>query len=146
MRKFIFLFTLLTTSLFYSQEKDYNLKKGYVSEGYDVVSYFNNKPAEGKKEFTHVYDGVKFKFINKQNLDAFKKNPKKYTPQYGGWCAYALGENNTKYGIDPETYEIRDGKLYLFYNSWGINTLKKWQKENPEKLRKKADANWHSYK
>jgi len=46
--------------------------------------------------------------------------------------------------IDPETYEIRDGKLYLFYNSWGVNTLDLWNKEGAEQLRIKADENWKS--
>lgn len=142
---FLLLFCLIST-VFYAQEKDYNLKKGYVAEGYDVVSYFENKTEEGKKEFTTTYDGVKFKFINKKHLETFNKSPKKYIPQYGGWCAYALGANNTKYDIDPDTYEIRDGKLYLFYNSWGVNTLKKWIDENPNDLQNKADQNWSSYK
>ncbi|NIJ43982.1 YHS domain-containing protein [Wenyingzhuangia heitensis] len=145
MKQIAFLFTLLITTVFYGQKKDYNLKKGYVAEGYDVVSYFDNNAEEGEKEFTTTHDGAKFKFVSKQHLETFKKNPKKYIPQYGGWCAYALGESNTKYDINPKTFEIRDGKLYLFYNSWGTNTLSKWTEENPEKLRKQADKNWSSY-
>lgn len=146
MKQIAFLFTFLVSSIFFGQEKDYNLKKGYIAEGYDVVSYFDNKVEEGKKEFTTTYDSVKFKFASKQHLETFKKNPKKYIPQYGGWCAYAIGANNTKYDINPKTYEIRDGKLYLFYNSWGTNTFDKWKKENPEKLRKQADKNWAALK
>lgn len=146
MKQIAFLFTFLVSSIFFGQEKDYNLKKGYIAEGYDVVSYFDNKVEEGKKEFTTTYDSVKFKFASKQHLETFKKNPKKYIPQYGGWCAYAIGANNTKYDINPKTYEIRDGKLYLFYNSWGTNTFDKWKKGNPEKLRKQADKNWAALK
>ena len=52
------------------------------------------------------------------------------------WAAGAL------VNIDAETFEIRDGKLYLFYNSWGNNTLDRWLKENPALLKKEADANW----
>ena len=49
-----------------------------------------------------------------------------------------------KVSIDPETYEIRDGKLYLFYNSWGTNTLESWIEESPDNLRKKACNNWEA--
>ncbi|MGY5352086.1 YHS domain-containing (seleno)protein [Wenyingzhuangia sp. IMCC45533] len=146
MKEVILFLSFLVSLVSFSQNKDYNLKKGYVAEGYDVVSYFDNDPIEGKKEFTATHDGVKFRFANAENLKKFKANPSQYVPQYGGWCAYALGANNTKYDINPKTYEIRDDKLYLFYNSWGVNTLKKWTDENPEDLKKKADQNWSSYK
>ncbi|MGY5355239.1 YHS domain-containing (seleno)protein [Wenyingzhuangia sp. IMCC45467] len=146
MKQIVILFTLLFTTIFYGQKKDYNLKKGYIAEGYDVVSYFENKAEEGKKEFTITYDGAKYKFISKEHLETFKKNPKKYIPQYGGWCAYAIGANNTKYDINPKTFEIRDKKLYLFYNSWGTNTLSKWKEEGAEQLKEKADQNWSQYK
>ena len=138
---FTLLFLIISSALF-SQKTEYYLKKGYVAEGYDVVSYFNNKPLEGDKKYQTTYDGVKFKFSSEKNLTLFKKNPTKNIPQYGGYCAYAIGKTGEKVSIDPKTFEIRDGKLYLFYNSWGTNTLKLWLKENPEKLKKQADLNW----
>ncbi len=137
----LFLFTVVSCTGF-SQKNDYNLKKGAVANGYDVVSYFYNKPAKGSKSYTTEYDNVTFRFSNKDHLNMFKNNPTQYIPQYGGYCAYAIGLKGEKVGVDPKTYEIRDGKLYLFYNSWGTNTLKLWLNENPEELRKKADANW----
>lgn len=130
----------------FAQKIDYNVKDGYVAEGYDVVAYFNNKAVKGNTSFVYTFDGVKYKFHTSANLDTFKTNPKKYIPQYGGWCAYAVGVNNGKVSIDPKTFEIRNGKLYLFYNSWGINTLKSWIKENPEKLIKQADVSWEKIK
>jgi len=115
---------------------------GYVAEGYDVVSYFSLIAVEGSTNYEYQYDGVKFKFISSENLMLFKANPVKYIPQYGGWCAYAMGFKEDKVSINPKTFEIRGGKLYLFYNAWGTNTLKSWLKERPEKLKKQADANW----
>ena len=146
-KSFIILIGLLLIGVsIQAQQTDYYLKKGYVAEGYDVTEYFNNKAVEGNKKFTTEYDGVKFKFVSQANLDKFKANPDKYIPQYGGYCAYAVADKGKKVSVDPETFEIRDGKLYLFYNSWGVNTLEKWQEEGPEKLRGQADAAWSKVK
>ena len=141
MKKIIILFLLISGSVF-SQKNNYNTKKGFVANGYDVVSYFNNKAIKGDKKFTTTYNGVKFKFSSNKNLETFKSSPKHYLPQYGGYCAYAIGVSGKKVSINPKTFEIRDGKLYLFYNSWGTNTLDLWLKEDPVKLQKQADKNW----
>ena len=142
--KYLNLLFLFVFNTIFSQQIDYNAKK-FIAEGYDVVSYFNNESKEGKNDFTTEYNGAKFRFSSAENLNIFNENPKKYIPQYGGYCAYALSYGD-KVKIDPETYEIREGKLYLFYNSWGSNTLKKWLEENPDILRKKADENWQQLK
>ena len=96
--------------------KNFNIKKGAAIEGFDPVSYFGNKPAEGKAEFTWAYKGVTYWFATAANRDAFKSSPGKYEPAFGGWCAYAMGESGEKVKIDPETYKIQEGKLYLFFN------------------------------
>ncbi|PQJ76838.1 YHS domain-containing (seleno)protein [Polaribacter glomeratus] len=140
MKNFITLLLFSISTTFFSQ--NYNTKQGFVAEGYDVVSYFNNKAEKGNKEFTTEFDGAKFRFSSKDNLELFKKSPKKYVPQYGGYCAYAIGLKGEKVDINPKTFEIRDGKLYLFYDSWGTNTFELWKKEGAEKLQKKADINW----
>jgi hypothetical protein len=144
MKTFITLFLITFSTSIFSQ--DYNTKKGYVAEGYDVVSYFSNKAEKGNEKYTVTFDAVKFKFSSKENLILFNENPKKYVPQYGGFCAYAIGKTGKKVKIDPKTFEIRDGKLYLFYNSWGTNTLELWQKEGAEMLKEKADKNWKKSK
>ncbi|GGG92783.1 hypothetical protein GCM10011416_07220 [Polaribacter pacificus] len=136
----LFLCIGLSTSLF--AQHDYNTKKGFVAEGYDVVSYFSQKAEKGNKKFSTTYEGAKFQFVNKENLEKFKKAPKKYVPQYGGYCAYAIGKSAEKVSINPKTFEIRDGKLYLFYNSWGTNTQELWIKEGAKALQESADKNW----
>ncbi len=125
-----------------AQQTDYYVDDGYVVEGYDVTEYFNNKAIEGNSKYVGTYDGVKFKFYSQANLDRFRQAPAKYVPQYGGYCAYAMATTNKKADSDPETFEIRGGKLFLFYNSWGINNKKKWLAENPDALKQKADNNW----
>ncbi|WP_456440236.1 YHS domain-containing (seleno)protein [Psychroserpens sp.] len=137
-------FSLLIAQNVVSQTVDYNIQKGFVAEGYDVVSYFENTAIEGKKEFKTTYENATYKFSSEDNLNTFINNPKKYIPQYGGYCAYAIAEKSKKVKIDPETFEIRDGKLYLFYNSWGTNTLELWLENNVKGLQKKADKNWEA--
>lgn len=130
----------------FAQQIDYNTKKGFVVNGYDVVAYFNNEAIEGNKMYIAEFDGTKFKFSSQKNLAIFKASPNKFVPQYGGYCAYAIAVKGEKIGINPKTFEIRDGKLYLFYNAWGTNTLELWLKEGVKGLQIKADKNWEDLK
>ncbi len=122
--------------------KNYNLEKGIGIQGYDPVAYFTSgKAVKGQKDNLYLYNGVTYNFSSKANLELFKANPAKYEPQYGGWCAYAMGNDGSKVEVDPETFKITNGKLYLFYNFYFTNTLKKWN-ANEAVLNKNADANW----
>jgi YHS domain-containing protein len=150
MKKSLTLFLLLSTlTLAVAQsdairKKNYNLKKDIALEGYDPVSYFDNKPTEGKDELKFELKGVAYLFANTANLNKFKTSPEKYEPAYGGWCAYAMGETGEKVKVDPETFKILDGKLYLFYNFWGNNTLTDWNKSE-KLLKSKGDQNWKKF-
>ncbi|HEY5823417.1 MAG TPA: YHS domain-containing (seleno)protein [Cyclobacteriaceae bacterium] len=123
------------------RQKNFNVKKGIAIEGFDPVSYFDGKPLEGNEKFRYPYKGIIYLFANQTNLNKFKTNPANYEPTYGGWCAYAMGESGEKVKIDPETFKILDGKLYLFYHFWGNNTLEEWNK-NEKSLKAKGDQNW----
>ena len=138
---FFILFLGFTTTIF-SQQIDYNEQKNYIASGYDVVAYFSKRATKGDAKFEYKYDDATYRFSSQQNLDNFKENPKKYVPQYGGWCAYAMADKGEKVTINPKTYEIRNDKLYLFYNAYFNNTLESWLEEMPTKLIKKADASW----
>ena len=133
----------------FSQEDDlrrkhFNIKSNIALDGFDPVSYFDGKPKEGKSEFKLTYRGVNYQFTSQANLNKFKADPSKYEPAYGGWCAYAMGENGEKVKVDPETFTILDGRLYLFYNSWGNNTLTDWKKDE-RKLKDAGDRNWNNF-
>ncbi|MBK9024891.1 MAG: YHS domain protein [Saprospiraceae bacterium] len=122
--------------------KSYNVSKGLAIEGYDAVAYFKlNKAVKGKEDFAVKDKGVLYYFSSKANKDEFFKNASKFEPQYGGWCAYAMGATGEKVEIDPETFKIVDGKLYLFYHSFTNNTLNTWTKDEAG-LKSKADKNW----
>lgn len=146
MKQIYTLFLLFFTLVSCSQKADFNIQKKAVAEGYDVVSYFSNTAVKGKKNYATKYQDATFLFSSQENLDTFLASPEKYVPQYGGYCAYAIAVKSEKVSIDPKTFEIRDGKLYLFYNSWGMNTLELWLKEKPENLKQKADKNWCAIK
>jgi len=125
-----------------ARKKHYNLDNNVALSGYDPVSYFANKPIEGNKEINYTYKGVTYYFLTEKSKAVFKANPEKFEPQYGGWCAYALGKKNPELmDADPETYKITNGKLYVFYNSFGVNTKKKWTK-NESDMQQNADENW----
>lgn len=128
------------------RRKQFNLSKsGLAIDGYDPVAYFiSNKAIEGRKDISTAYDGVTYRFANTQNRDAFAANPAKYEPQYGGWCAYAMGAKGEKVEVDPETFKIVNGKLYLFYNSFFNNTLKSWNKDE-SRLKSNADQSWTKF-
>jgi YHS domain-containing protein len=147
MKKLTTLILLLVISFAFSQNTAkritvFNLDKKVAIQGYDPVGYFKqNKPVKGKKEIASTYEGVIYYFSSIENKNVFIKNPAKYEPQYGGWCAYAMGDSGDKVEINPETFKIIEGKLYLFYNAYFNNTLKSWNK-NETALKSKADTNW----
>ena len=149
-KRILFLIFLLSgTSILFAQgeeirKKNYNIRKDVALEGYDPVSYFNHQPLEGKEDIHFAYQGITYRFSDPANLLKFRANPEKYGPAYGGWCAYAMGETGEKVKIDPETYKIIDGKLYLFYNFWSNNTLTDWNK-NEKQLKTKGHQNWKKF-
>jgi len=142
------LLAMLTVSTVFGQSDDARKKQFNVSssglaiEGYDPVAYFtSNKAVEGKKKFTTTYQGLTYRFASTHDKDVFVANPSKYEPQYGGWCAYAMGAKGQKVEVDPGTFKIVDGKLFLFYNKFFNNTLKDWNKDEAH-LKASADKNW----
>jgi len=125
-----------------ARKKNFNLSDGVGIKGYDPVAYFTqHKAVKGNKDFTISLEGITYYFSSAANKEEFRKNPSKYEPQYGGWCAYAMGKDGTKVEVDPETFKIIDGKLFLFYNQFFNNTLKSWNKDETN-LHRNADANW----
>jgi YHS domain-containing protein len=127
------------------RSKQFNLESGVAIQGFDPVAYFTlQKAVEGNKKFATNFEGVTYYFASAFNKEMFLKDPKKYEPQYGGWCAYAMGATGEKVEIDPETFKILNGKLYLYYHSWTNNTLLKWNRDEAN-LKSKAEKNWMNF-
>ncbi len=124
-----------------------NVDKNHVIiDGYDVVSYFNSaKPVKGSDQFSVDQNGIIYHFSSEVNKQTFLKDPKKYEPQYGGWCAYAVAEKKEKVEVDPESFLIQDGRLLLFFKAFYADTKKEWEKATGKgkvEYLKLADKNW----
>ena len=132
--------TLFFSSFSWAAHKA-NLQEGHGAAGYDVVSYIKElKAIPGDNKWATSYQGVTYLFKSDANREEFMKSPHTYVPAYGGWCAYAMAENE-EVEVDPKTFKVINGKTYLFYNGlWG-NTLEKWNKDEA-KLKARADAAW----
>lgn len=119
---------------------EYNtLHAGLGAKGYDVVSYFTvGKPVAGSDRFTAEHGGVRWQFSTAENLAAFKSDPAKYAPQYGGFCAWGASVGKL-FDVDPVNgWKIVDGKLYLNFNGDINATFSK----DPASFIAKANQNW----
>ena len=107
-------------------------------DGYDVVAYFDQgEPVEGSEAFTTRWNGAEWRFASAEHLEAFEADPEKYAPRYGGYCAWAVAQDDTAPG-DPHQWSIVDGRLYLNYNA---EIQEKWAARK-EELIEQADRNW----
>ena len=89
------------------RKKNFNLDDGIAIDGYDPVAYFkNSKAIEGDKKLSVYHQGVTYYFSSVENKEEFKKSSLKYEPEYGGWCAYAMGTRGEKVSVDPEHLKL----------------------------------------
>jgi len=121
--------SLANQSVFFTKEG--------VIRGYDPVSYFQNQPVKGKRSISLQYKGGTWFFASENNKLLFEKNPEKFSPQYGGFCAYAMRDGN-KYEIDPLAWTMHGGKLYLNISK-KVNGF--WQRNLEENIQK-SDRQW----
>ncbi len=83
-------------------------------DGHDVVAYFTQgRHARGQAQIKSVFEGVTFYFASTEHKALFDQAPRKYTPQYGGFCANGIGYG-IPWGGDADSWRIDDGKLYIF--------------------------------
>jgi len=115
---------------------------GIALGGYDPVAYFDGgKPTQGIATIFASHGGARYLFATAAHRSDFLKNPEKYLPEFGGFCAVgtAFGE---KVDGDPKTGEVVDGKLYLNYNSKALDLFNKDQSGTITK----ANAKWPAVK
>jgi YHS domain-containing protein len=113
-------------------------KNGLALQGFDPVAFFSqNKPVKGKPEFKSTHDGATYYFESAENKALFDKEPAKFEPAFGGFCAYGVSRNKLV-EIDPEAFQIVDGHLLLQYSK---SVQKNFNKDTQGNLNK-ANANW----
>lgn len=128
---------LLAAPVFAQKSAVFITKAGAIG-GYDPVAYFTeSKPVKGTAALKYNWQGADWHFASRQNLDAFKADPEKYAPQYGGYCAYGTSQGY-KAPTEPDAWTLVNDKLYLNYNQKVKET---WSKDQAGYI-KKADANW----
>ena len=111
---------------------------GVALRGYDAVAYFTEgKALKGQPQWQHEWAGAKWRFASAANRDLFAKDPAKYAPQFGGYCAWAVSNNYT-YDADPELWKIVNGKLYVNYNQLARF---RWERDIPGRI-KLAEQYW----
>lgn len=134
---------LCLNTLHAKQSVDYYQTKGVFIAGYDPVAYIKeNKAVKGQQDIQYSYEGTVIYFSSKANQQAFIKDPQAFLPQYRGWCAYAMADSGDLVEIDPQTFKVIDGKIYLFYKGWLGNTLKKWNKKDDASQIEQANQHW----
>ena len=117
---------------------EFNDHDGIAIKGYDPVAFFkDNKPVRGNDDLRFDYKGSTFVFASQENRAAFASDPERYAPQYGGYCAFGTARGY-KADIDPATFTVIDGRLYLNYNR---QVQKDWAADTARFIRE-ADARW----
>lgn len=115
-----------------------DLVRGVAVGGYDPVTYFTEgRPTRGSPEIVVEHGGATWRFASAANRKAFRADPAKYAPQFGGYCAWAVAEGYTAKG-DPTAWSIVDGKLYLNYDK---SVQRTWEKASRANITRGV-ANW----
>ena len=117
-------------------------QKNIAINGYDPVAYHKvGEPTKGSAEYKFEHDDVVWKFSSAENKKAFKANPAKFAPAYGGWCTVGASKGK-KIATQPHLFKIVDGQLYL-NSSDGAQNL--FIKDKMGTINT-ADANWKKIK
>jgi YHS domain-containing protein len=114
------------------------LLSGTAVSSYDPVAYFDQgRPVKGSSSHSTEWKGVTWRFSSALNLAAFKADPERYAPRYGGYCAWAVSQGYTAKG-DPRHWTVHDGRLYLNYSA---DVRETWSRDIQGNVAK-GDANW----
>ena len=132
------------TTMFSQDNMANNIDNSNIAlEGYSPVSYADLGLAQkGVKEFKSEYNKIVYYFTSADQKTAFDSNPKKYLPQYGGFCAFGVYAG-AKFRPDPNKFITKDGKYFLYLYNLELDAQQLWLDENNHrKLVNAANKNW----
>ena len=114
------------------------IEEGVAWDGHDPVAYFTTDgPVPGRQDFAYDHNGVTVLFANEEHRAMFADDPMRYSPQYGGYCAYAMSKGQIAPTV-PKAWTIHEGKLYL---NFSLQARKLWLADIPGHIAK-ADTFW----
>lgn len=116
--------------------------EGYPMGGYDPVSFLGSELKEGNPEFLVNYQGAKFIFSSSDNAREFEKDPERFLPAYGGWCAVCIAMGK-KHVPNFDNFKLENGKILFFETTVFTNGRVLWDAD-PEKNRKNANQNYEN--
>jgi YHS domain-containing protein len=113
--------------------------EGVILKGYDVVAFFKErKSVRGSSELSATYQNATYLFASAANKAEFEKDPAKYVPQYGAFCAYGVTVGVLADPEVPDAFLVYKGKLYVCGNQGALKDFKKDIDSNIDK----ANVNW----
>lgn len=144
--KFIIAVTMLvfSTSMFAQDQAANNIDDSNIAlQGYSPVSYLDLELAQkGVKDFKSMHDEIVYYFTSAEQKATFDKNPEKYLPQFGGFCAYGVYKG-AKFRVDPNKFIVKNGKYFLYLYNLEVDAKQKWLAENNHnRLVNTANVNW----
>jgi hypothetical protein len=117
---------------------------GVALSGYSPVTYVQDRRAEkGDPQFAVTHDGATYYLTSARQVQAFAADPLRYVPAYNGWCAYGMAIGKT-FPIDPQSFKIVDGRLFLFLRNEKVDALDLWNKGEDTAQTGKADAHFRT--
>ena len=105
--------------------------------GHDPVAYFTQgKPQRGTPEHQVSLPERTYYFASSEHKAIFSKDPARYEPQYGGFCASGAAFA-VKLGSDPSAWQIVGGRLFIFgdvlgQTAWQVDPI--WNIEHADSL------------
>jgi YHS domain-containing protein len=113
-------------------------KNNVILKGYDPVAYFKQgKAVKGNPSITSTHKGATYFFASQEDKADFDKNPARFAPQYGGFCANSMSKGR-RADIDPTVFRVYKEKLYVCSSPAALHEFS----GNIDTNISKADQNW----
>lgn len=111
---------------------------GVAIRGADPVAYFQGRgPLAGTIAERVRWQGAVWLFATSANREAFERDPRRFAPRFGGYCAYTLSQGRLA-PSDPAAFAIYRDRLYLLEN----DAKRRAWLQDPRSNIRKAEAHW----